>query len=82
MGNYKVTNLKTNAVEYLNHGEILKRKSINRDFYTKYSYDFISDTPIQDKLNKVVHSTLDVLLYFTISIALGVLTLEVLTNLI
>ena len=41
MGNYKVTNLKTNVVEYLNHGEILKRKSINRDFYTKYSYDFI-----------------------------------------
>tara|TARA_R110001606_G_scaffold254232_1_gene402179 strand:- start:205 stop:453 length:249 start_codon:yes stop_codon:yes gene_type:complete len=82
MRNYKVTNLKTNTVEYLNYGEILKRKSINRDFYTKYSYDFISDTPIQDKLNKVVHSTLDVLLYFTIAIALGVLTLEILTNLI
>tara|TARA_R110000772_G_scaffold229717_1_gene340554 strand:+ start:749 stop:997 length:249 start_codon:yes stop_codon:yes gene_type:complete len=82
MRNYKVTNLKTDAVEYLNYGEVLNRKSVSKDFYIKYSYEFISNTPIQDKLNKVVHSTLDVLMYFTIAIALGVLTLEILTNLI
>lgn len=82
MRNYKVTNLKANTVEYLNYDEVLNRKSVNTDFYIKYSYEYISDTPIQDKLNKVVHSTLDVLMYFTIAIALGVFTLEILTNLI
>ena len=82
MSNYKVTNLKANTVEYLNYDEILNRKSVSTDFYIKYSYEFISDTPIHDKLNKVVHSTLDVIVYFTIALALGVVFLEILTNLI
>tara|TARA_R110002074_G_scaffold315127_1_gene485481 strand:+ start:271 stop:519 length:249 start_codon:yes stop_codon:yes gene_type:complete len=81
IGNYKVTNLKTDAVEYLNYDEVQNRKLWSK-FNIKYSYEYISNTPIQDKLNKVVHSTLDVLMYFTIAIALGVLALEILTNLI
>ena len=34
MKNYKVTNLKTEVVEYLNYDEILKRKLINRKMVT------------------------------------------------
>ena len=82
MSNYKVTNLKANTVEYLNYDEILNRKSVNRDFDIKYSYEYISKTPIIDKLNKVAYSLLDIIVFFTMSLALGVLFLEILTNLI
>ena len=82
MSNYKVTNLKANTVEYLNYDEVLNRKSVTTDFYIKYSYEYISATPITDKLNKVAYSLLDIIVFFAMSLALGVLFLEILTNLI
>jgi hypothetical protein len=80
--NYKVTNLKTEVVEYLNYDEILRRKLINREFDLKYSFEYISNTPIIDKLNKVAYSLLDIIVFFAMSLALGCLFLEILTNLI
>jgi len=80
--NYKVTNLKTEVVEYLNYDEILRRKLISREFDIKYSYEYISETPIIDKLNKVAYSLLDIIVFFAMSLGLGVLFLEILTNLI
>tara|TARA_R110002110_G_scaffold387180_1_gene598947 strand:+ start:166 stop:414 length:249 start_codon:yes stop_codon:yes gene_type:complete len=82
MKNYKVTNLKTEVVEYLNYDEILNRKLINREFDLKYSFEYISNTPIIDKLNKVAYSLLDIIVLFAMSLGLGVIGLEVLTNLI
>jgi len=82
MKNYKVTNLKTEVVEYLNYDEILRRKLISREFDIKYSYEYISETPIIDKLNKVAYSLLDIIVFFAMSLGLGVLFLEILTNLI
>jgi len=82
MSNYKVTNLKTEVVEHLNYDEILRRKLINKEFDIKYSYEYISDTPIIDKLNKVAYSLLDIIVFFAMSLGLGVLFLEILTNLI
>ena len=82
MKNYKVTNLKTDAVEYLNYDEILRRKLINREFDLKYSFEYISDTPIIDKLNKVAYSLLDIIVLFSTSLALGYLFLSYFINLI
>ena len=82
MSNYKVTNLKTDAVEYLNYDEILNRMSKNRDFDIKYSYEYISKTPIIDKLNKVAYSLLDIIVLFSTSLALGYLFLSYFINLI
>lgn len=82
MSNYKVTNLKTDAVEYLNYDEILSRKLINREFDLKYSFEYISDTPIIDKLNKVAYSLLDIIVFFSTSLALGYLFLSYFINLI
>ena len=82
MKNYKVTNLKTDAVEYLNYDEILSRKLINREFDLKYSFEYISDTPIIDKLNKVAYSLLDIIVLFSTSLALGYLFLSYFINLI
>ena len=82
MSNYKVTNLKTNTVEYLNYDEILRRKLINREFDLKYSFEYISNTPIIDKLNKVAYSLLDIIVLFSMSLALGCLFLSYFINLI
>jgi predicted transcriptional regulator len=81
MLNYKVTNLRTGVIERLNHSEVILRIKACKGKYRKmYSDEHISDTPIQDKLNKAVHSTIDVIFYFAMSLALGVLALEYLTH--
>ena len=86
MKNYKVTNLKNDSVYFLNEKErssfFLKNCYQDANYNFNYKIEELSDTPIQDRLNKVMHSTLDVVMYFIVAIGLGVITLEVLTNLI
>jgi len=86
MSNYKITNLKTDAVYYFNEEQrsAFFRKNCYQDKNYNFNYEIeeLSDTPIIDKLNKVAYSLLDIIVFFTMSLALGVIALEVLTNLI
>lgn len=83
MKNYKVTNLRSGVIEHLNQAELFDRMRICKGNYLKlYSHKEISNTPLQDKLNKVAYSLLDIIVLFALSLALGVIGLEVLTNLI
>jgi|TARA_R110002072_G_scaffold269536_1_gene428847 hypothetical protein len=55
MKNYKITNLKNNAVYYFNEAErsafFLKNCYQDANYDFNYSIEELSDTPIQDKLN-------------------------------
>ena len=62
MKNYKVTNKKTGYYEIMNHEQIVDRiMTCKGKFFDRYLREYISDTPIQDKLNVNQFCWLDII---------------------